>query len=232
MGASPGKSHTASAVLDTATLNSIGQDDLMKTLTATVAALATGDHGDLGKIDCTSIDVEMVGIVGDRHRSFFRSAWEGDKQPEGTERRNERQWSAISIEELSDIAAIMDLKEELTASVLGVNICFEGLTQLSRLPKGTILKFPSGAELIVEEYNPPCLDMGKKIARTFSTNSGEPLSDFAFSKAAQLTRGLVGVVEVEGRIEVGDEVTIIPHEHPKWLERDASDNVVEIRKAK
>jgi len=204
----------------------------MKKLTATVAALATGDHGDLGKVDCTSLDLELVGIVRDRHRSFKREAWEGDKQPEGSERRNERQWSAMSTEEISDIEKVMDLKEKLTPSVLGVNICFEGLAQLSRLPKGTLMKFPSGAELIVEEYNPPCLEMGQKIASTFTKNSGVPLTDFEFSKAAQLTRGLVGVVEVEGRIQVGDEVTVIPYEHPKWLERNEVNNVVNLLKAK
>lgn len=201
----------------------------MKKHTVKVASLTIGDHGDLGKEEVTSIEVELVGISCDRHRSFFRETWSGDKQPEGTRRRNERQWSAISVEELAQIQGDMGLKETLTAASLGANICFEGMPQLSRLPKGTIIKFPSGAELMVEEYNPPCLDMGQKIAASYTTVSGEPLSDTAFSKAAQLSRGLVGVIEAEGSIYVGDEVAIFPYEHPKWLTFEETSEVLELK---
>lgn len=189
----------------------------MKKFEATVAALSVGDNGALGKDECSSIEAELVGIVGDRHRSFFRQTWKGDKQPEGTRRRNERQWSAVSIEELAVIGQAMGLNEPLTAASLGANICLKGQPRLSRLPKGTVLKFSSGAELIVEEYNPPCMEMSKKIAATYTSISGDPVQDTAFSKAAQLSRGLVGVVEVEGSIHVGDGVSIVPYEHPDWL---------------
>ena len=83
---------------------------------------------------------------------------------EGTVRRNERQWSAVSIEELAEVSAELDLTEDITASCVGANLCFEGIPELSRLPKGTLLKFPSGAELVVVEYNPPCGYMGEKVA--------------------------------------------------------------------
>lgn len=176
-----------------------------------------GSEGGLGKHPCASIQAELDGIVGDRHRSFERESWGvGDKQPEGTLRRNERQWSAVSIEELAQISANMDLTEPLSAASLGANLCLEGIPDLSRLPKGTILKFPSGTELMVEEYNPPCLDMGKKLAAMHITNSGEPLRDTAFSTVAQYLRGLVGVVEVPGAINEGDKVTVIPYQLPFW----------------
>jgi MOSC domain-containing protein YiiM len=182
-----------------------------------IHSLYTGSEGDLGKDPCASIQVQLDGLAGDRHRSFERESWgAGDKQPEGTVRRNERQWSAVSIEELAEISAAMDLKEPLLAASLGANLCFEGIPNLSCLPKGTILKFPSGAELMVEEYNPPCLDMGKKLAAMHTTNSGKSLRDTAFSTAAQYLRGLVGVVEVAGIIEKGDAVTVIPYQAPHW----------------
>jgi len=172
---------------------------------------------DLVKTPCASLQAELDGLVGDRHRSIERkSRGAGDKQPEGTRRRNERQWSAVSIEELAQISANMDLKEPLSAASLGANLCLEGIPDLSRLPKGTILKFPSGAELIVEEYNPPCLDMGKKLAAMHSTNSGKPLRDTAFSSAAECLRGLVGVVEVPGAINAGDRVAVLKYQLPFW----------------
>lgn len=191
----------------------------MAKLTAQVVSVHAGSNDDMSKEERASITVEFDGIVGDAHRSYVRKTWPGDKQPEGTVRRNERQWSAVSIEELAAIQEAMDLTEAPTPTELGANLCLRGIRDLSRLPKGTVLKFPSGAELIVEEYNPPCHDMGKKLARLHTTRSGESLSSTAFSKAAKLTRGIVGVVEVPGKISAGDEVQVDLYESPSWLLR-------------
>ncbi len=188
-------------------------------LIATVESVHAGSNDDMSKQEHASIDVELDGIVGDAHRSYSRKAWAGDKQPEGTVRRNERQWSAVSVEELAEIQEAMDLVAAPTPTELGANLCLSGIRELSRLPKGTVLKFPSGVELVVEEYNPPCHDMGKKLAATHATRSGKPLSSTAFSKAAKLSRGLVGVVEVTGAINTGDEVEVALYETPSWLIR-------------
>ncbi len=193
----------------------------MKKIVAQVVSVHIGAQDELGKEEHPGVQVELNGIVGDRHQSYERSCWAGDKQPEGTIRRNERQWSAVSTEELAEIQAAMDLSESLTAASLGANLCITGIAELSRLPKGTVLKFPSGAELIVEEYNPPCHGMGKKLASMYTTKSGEPLSSTAFSKAAKLVRGIVGSVEVAGTIRAGDEVTVELYETPAWLARSA-----------
>lgn len=172
----------------------------------------------LSQQPCDCLDAQLDGLVGDRHGSFEREAWgAGDKQAEGIIRRNERQWSAVSVEELTAITQAMDLTEPLTAASLGANLCLSGVPKLSRLPKGSILKFPSGAELMVEEYNPPCLDMGKKLASIHSTQSGKAIHDTAFSQAAQYTRGLVGVVEVPGIINAGDSVEVTVYQPPLWL---------------
>ena len=191
----------------------------MTKLIATVVSVHAGSNDDMSKEEQSSIAAELDGIVGDAHRSYSRKAWAGDKQAEGTVRRNERQWSAVSVEELAEIQVSMDLTDAPTPTELGANLCLSGVRQLSRLPKGTVLKFPSGTELIVEEYNPPCHDMGKKPAGTHTTRSGEPLSSTAFSKASKLNRGLVGVVEVSGVINAGDEVQIELYETPSWLIR-------------
>ena len=193
----------------------------MKKIVAQVVSVHVGAQDELGKEEHPGVQLELDGIVGDRHQSHERSCWAGDKQPEGTIRRNERQWSAVSTEELAEIQAAMDLSESLTAASLGANLCITGVAQLSRLPKGTVLKFPSGAELIVEEFNPPCHGMGKKLASVYTTNSGEPLSSTAFSKAAKLIRGIVGSVEVAGTISAGDEVTVELYETPAWLARSS-----------
>lgn len=191
----------------------------MKKIVAKVVSVHSGSNKDSSKSQKPSISVELVGIVGDAHRSYERTTWAGDKQAEGTTRRNERQWSAVSLEELAEISGELDLSEELTATTLGANLCFSGISQLSRLPKGTLLKFPSGAELMVEEYNPPCGYMSQNVASSHATNSGDAISSTAFSKAAKLTRGIVGVVEASGVISAGDEVTVEIYETPAWLIR-------------
>ena len=196
----------------------------MKKLVAQVVSVHVGSKDDLGKDERPSIQVELDGIVGDRHQSYDRSTWRGDKQPQGTIRRNERQWSAVSVEELAGIQDAMDLQEPLTATSLGANLCLTGLPQLSRLPKGSFLKFPSGAALMVEDYNPPCHEMGKKLASLHTTRSGKELSSTAFSKAAKLTRGLVGVVEVAGTISAGDEVSVELYETPAWLSQASTED--------
>ena len=191
----------------------------MKTLSGRVVSVHSGSNDDLSKEEHSSIQVELDGIVGDRHRSYVRKTWAGDKQPEGTTRRNERQWSAVSIEELDDIAKDMNIVEPLTATSLGANLCLQGIPELSRLPKGTVLKFPSGAELIVEEYNPPCKDMSEIQAAKHTQNSGDKVSLTAFSVASKLSRGVVGVVEATGVINAGDNVTVEIYETPPWLKR-------------
>jgi len=192
---------------------------MVETVTARTVSVHSGSDDGFSKDEHPTIQVELDGVVGDRHRSYQRDTWAGDKQPEGTIRRNERQWSAVSTEELAEISEAMDLTEPLTATELGANLCLQGVDKLSRLPKGTLLKFASGAELIVEEYNPPCHDMGKKLAETHITGSGNPLESTTFSKAAKLTRGVVGVVEAAGAISAGDEVTVEIYETPAWLQR-------------
>lgn len=193
----------------------------MGTLTGSVVSVHAGDNADLSKEERASITVEFDGIAGDRHRSPTRRCWAGDKQPEGTLRRNERHWTAVSAEELAEISADMDLAEPLSAAEVGANLCIAGIAQLSRLPKGTVLRFPSGAELVVVEYNPPCHDMGKQLAATRATNRGEPLASTAFSKAAKLKRGVLGIVDVPGAIAAGDTVEVEIYEHPSWLVRTA-----------
>ena len=191
----------------------------MTLIVGKVVSVHAGNKDDLSKPARPVIQVQLDGIDGDRHQSYLRTTWPGDKQPTGTVRRNERQWSAVSLEELAEIQAELGLAEALNAADLGANLCLSGIHQLSRLPKGTILRFPSGAELAVEEYNPPCRDMGGMLAEKYTTHAGVPFSGTAFCKAAKLKRGVVGVIEVAGPVSVGDDVVVEICQTPSWLER-------------
>lgn len=182
----------------------------LKTITGRIVGLHVGESGaeDLSKAPRSSVSLQLDGIVDDNHRGFSREAYASDKEPEGTVRRNERQWSGVSVEEIRTISENMDLERELTASDLGANICFEGLPGFSQLPKGSKFTFPSGAKIVAVEYNPPCIDMGEVLAEKYASRSGDTLTAAQFPVAAIGLRGLVGVVDVPGDIHVGDEVIV------------------------
>ncbi|MDJ0760903.1 MAG: hypothetical protein QNJ19_16030 [Woeseiaceae bacterium] len=172
-----------------------------------------------GSVD--ELQFEVDGIVGDRHRGHLRAAGGNDKQPKGTMRRNERMWSAISVEELEQISSDMGLASRLSPSDITANLCLEGAPDLSKLPKGSMLKFPSGLELLVEEFCAPCLSKGELLKQRYRKADGSELMPTAFAKAAKLSRGLLGVVELAGVARVGDVVEIVEYAHPAWLTKTA-----------
>ena len=181
---------------------------LVSVHTGSKADYNTGDDEDYSKASRPSAQVELDGFVGDRHRGFERIAAAYDPDPTGTVRRNERQWSGVSLEELAVIRERLDLKEPLMAATLGANICVEGIPDFSRLARGSRLVFPSGAVLVVEECNPPCADIAVQVAAAHTTHSGEPVAGKMFPKCAVGLRGVVGVVDVAGTIEAGDSVVV------------------------
>ncbi|HJP11535.1 MAG TPA: hypothetical protein QGF27_16060 [Arenicellales bacterium] len=185
-----------------------------KSLAGKVVSVHSGDNEDLSKDIRESLTAEIEGIAGDKHHGPTRKAFEVDWQPAGTVRRNERQWSAVSVEELAHITERLALTEPLSPDTLGANLCVEGIPEFSLLPKGTKLLFPSGAVLLVEEYNPPCGDMGSQIVAKHVTRSGESLTATAWLRPAAGRRGLVGIVDVPGVIMAGDKVEVQVYEEP------------------
>jgi len=186
----------------------LSMSEFSKTFDAKLVSVHVGKTVEFIKDSIGTAQVELDGFVGDKHRSYMRGIYEGEAYPPGTIRRNNRQWSAVSIEELRMITETMDLAENLTARVLGANLCFSGIKDLSQLTKGSKLTFPSGATLIVEEYNPPCHDMSDEISKTQKMKSGEYPGKLDFLKAAKKLRGLVGIVDVAGEINEGDDVKV------------------------
>ena len=190
----------------------------MGTMQGRVASAFLGAPGTLRKDNQASLEFAFDGIVGDRHRGLTRNAWAlTDKQPEGTERRNERQWSAVAQEDLDVVSEKLNLVAPLAAGDVAVNLSIEGVPDFSRLPRGTTLTFAGGVVLMVEEYNPPCSRMSHFVAEQYPTRNGDPLADTDCIEASKFCQGLVGVVEVPGTVSVGESVTVAPEVLPKWL---------------
>jgi hypothetical protein len=185
-----------------------------KTLTCKIVSLQMGENDDLSKQNRDSLFAEIGGFAGDSHQGDSREAYDGDWEPEGTIRRNERQWSAVSVEELAHITERLGLTEPLRPSTVGANLCVEGIPEFSLLPKGTKLVFPSGAVLLIEEYNPPCSDMGKQVLAKYSSSTGALENNQSWLRPASGRRGVVGVIDVPGEIRTGDEVEVRVYEEP------------------
>lgn len=172
---------------------------------ARINSLLIADGGDFVSRPVPSLDLTFEGLAGDRHRgatraSDARTPW----HPRGVRIANTRHLSIVSVEECAEIASALGLPE-LDPALLGANLVTDGVEGLTQHPPGTRLQFPSGATVFITEPNAPCRHPGRRIAAAF----GDPSLELAFPKLAVGLRGVVGLVEREGAIAVGDSVKVI-----------------------
>ena len=136
------------------------------------------------------------GFVGDRHEAeFLRSQW-GHVYP------SNRQWSAVSVEEIAALCADMGVST-FQPGELGENLLLSGI-ELAGVPEGTVLEFPSGARLIVAGQNDPCVNAARELSQTYGPVVGQ-----YFVKQAWGRRGLIGSVLAPGLVRPGDSVTLL-----------------------
>ncbi len=151
------------------------------------------------------------GIPGDRHSGFTRLSGGREKKqyPKGTLIRNNRQWSALSMEELAMIARSMQL-EDINPGWLGANLLVSGIPGWSGLPSMALIKIFHGASegpvLVNYGQNKPCIHPHRAMEVALGKNIDAP-----FTKAATETRGLVGWVEKAGVAHIGDQVEVWMH---------------------
>jgi hypothetical protein len=145
------------------------------------------------------------GIEGDRHFGLTMKSGVRQKHlPRGTEIRNARQLSLLSEEELAVIARAV-AADSMDFTWLGGNLCVRGVPKLTQLPPSTRLVFPSGATLCIDMDNLPCTNPGKVAAQHLG---GDATFAARFVEAATDRRGLVGWVEREGELKVGDAFSV------------------------
>jgi hypothetical protein len=176
-----------------------------QTFTARVEGTYVVEGKAVGSTPHDALILTYSGIAGDRHEGLLRKA--GPREPwypRGTPMRNERQVSIVSVEELAEIAATLNIPH-LDPTWIGANLLLSGIPNLTQLPPRTLLIFPSGATLRVDGDNDPCRKSGAAIAANVADR---PDLQFAFVRAAKDKRGLVAWVEREGVIRAGDEVRV------------------------
>ncbi|MEZ5870767.1 MAG: MOSC domain-containing protein [Nitratireductor sp.] len=176
-----------------------------------------------------SLPLSYDGIPGDFHAGLTRQS--GSREPwyqRGTEMRNERQVSILSVEDMAAIADNLGVSK-IEPGWIGANLVLEGIADLSFLPPRSLLFFEGGVTLRVDGYNAPCRLAGGEIARHLNahrtggavlpedTETASRSRDFdwtrtdmalAFKDAGHMRRGLVAWVEREGAITPGESVKV------------------------
>lgn len=147
------------------------------------------------------VQLSWGGIPGDRHFGLTMKSGVRQKHlPKGTEIRNARQLSLLSEEELEEIARAVGAPR-MDFSWLGGNLLTRGIPKLTQLAPSTRLVFPSGATVCIDMDNLPCTNPGRVAQEALG---GDATFAARFVEAATNRRGLVGWVEREGELKVGD----------------------------
>ncbi len=182
-------------------------------------SIVSDTHG-IGSLKTVSVPkIQLIrgyGIRGDRHAGT-RLADVREREllsfgfSKGIEIANHREFSAISVEELEEIARAMGLPSSIPHGCLGENLVLSGIPKLTELPTGTMLFFRKDekqirtAVLVVWSENTPCRGPGEAIQETFPDI---PELTRLFPKSAIGKRGIVGSIYASGNIHTGDTVIV------------------------
>ena len=161
-----------------------------------------------------TVDVTLDGFPGEDHGGATRPSCSrvlALYPKRGTEIRNTRQLSILSAEELDEIARTLNL-EALSPDLLGASLVVSGLPDFSHIPPGTRLQAPSGATITVDLENGPCNFPAKEIEDT------HPGHGKGFKAAAMGKRGVTAWIEREGRISLGDRLSVYIPDQPAWAQ--------------
>ena len=160
---------------------------------------------------CETVTATFAGIAGEAHEGLTAASCGRmtAQYPEGTTITNTRQVSILSAEELAEIAARMGL-DSLSPTLLGATIVVEGIPDFSHIPPGSRLQATSGATLVVNLNNRPCTIPSRAMEKAY------PGFGKAFKPAANGRRGVVGWVEREGKLTLGDTLRLHIPDQRVW----------------
>lgn len=178
-------------------------------LDATIKAiLINDDAADIssGAVDSTVVD--FGGFVGDIHHGLTRPSCVRVKTqyPIGTDIRNTRQISALSVEQLEEIRQSLEI-DTLEPEWLGANLIIEGIPDFTQVPPGSRLIADNGTSLVVDMENAPCRLPAEIIEKHY------PEKGKFFPKKAIGKRGVTLWVERGGELSVGNTMRL--HVPPK-----------------
>ena len=152
------------------------------------------------------------GMSRDRHFGLTKTVGGRELQYRGgIEIFNTRQISAASDADLQEIAKNLGL-ENLPAELLGLNLTVAGMLGFTHLPPMTTLLFPEDAGILLLGENEPCIGPGEVIHQYHPEIKAN-----AFPKAAKGYRGVIGIVERNGAININDPVRVLTPREKKFF---------------
>lgn len=174
--------------------------------------------GSLRAEPVSELEFGFDGVKGERHEGLNRASCVRVKNlyPKGTEIRNVRQLSVLSVEELDKIARDMGL-DRLDPCHLGASIVLRGIPDFSHIPPSSRLQATNGLTITIDMENAPCILPGREI------EADQPGHGAAFKPAAQGRRGVTGWIERPGRLTLGDRLRLFVPDQQTWAPR--ADNV-------
>ncbi|MBU2982987.1 MOSC domain-containing protein [Lentibacter algarum] len=156
-------------------------------------------------------ELTFDGLVGEAHGGRTRASDVRvlEQHERGTEIANVRQLSVLSAEEIALSAQAMGLAG-LEPAWLGASLVIEGIGDFSHVPPSSRLQAQSGATLVIDMQNRPCLFPAKEIEREHE-GFGK-----AYKPAAKGRRGVTAWVERPGAIALGDELVLHVPDQRVW----------------
>ena len=157
------------------------------------------------------------GIAGEAHGGITRPSCSRvlSLHPRGTEIANVRQLSVLSAEEIAATAQAMGL-DALDPALLGASLVIAGIPDFTRVPPSSRLQAPSGATLVIDMENRPCMLPARPIEEVHQGHGK------AFKAAATGRRGVTAWVEREGEIALGDVLRLHVPDQPGWAYLEAA----------
>lgn len=131
------------------------------------------------------------------------------QHPRGTTIANTRQLSIVSAEELLEISDTLGISD-FDPAWIGASIVLKGIDDFTHVPPSSRLQADSGATLVVDMENRPCV-LPARVIETESPGHGK-----AFKTAALGKRGITAWVEREGLLIVGDILRLHVPDQPVW----------------
>ena len=158
-----------------------------------------------------ALDLTFEGVKGAFHAGLTRPSCSRVKSQyaKGTAIKNERQLSIVSQEEIDQIATEMGV-DALDPMRLGATMVIKGIPDFSHVPPSSRLQAASGAPVTIDMENRPCQFPAKSLVR----DHGDAAK--GFKPAATDRRGVCAWVAAEGRVAVGDILTLHIPDQPAW----------------
>ncbi len=158
------------------------------------------------------MDLTYAGCAGEVHAGLTRPSCSRvlGQYPRGTEIANTRQVSLVSSEEMAEVARMLGL-DAMNYAWVGASVVVQGIPDLTHVPPSSRLQSESGATLVVDLENGPCLQPARTI------EADKPGHGKAFKEAAKGRRGITAWVERPGKLMLGDRLRLHVPSQRAWM---------------